>query len=72
MNSTCPFDLMIGLDRSDRKADLYLIQTGSGKTERQIIGTSPEALQDWLRLLRQKHPHARSAFLLRRPSVRSS
>jgi hypothetical protein len=36
MNSTCPFDLVIGLDRSDRKADLHLIDSASGKTRRQV------------------------------------
>ena len=44
MNPTCPFDLVIGLDRSDRKAELYLIHAASAKTEQQTIGTSPEAL----------------------------
>src|SRR5687767_14000368 len=69
MNSTCPFDLVIGLDRSDRKADLYLIHTASGKTERQTIRTSPEALHDWLLHLRQKHPEARVAICLEQPAV---
>jgi hypothetical protein len=44
MLNSCPFDLVLGLDRSDRKADLYFIHTASGKAERQTIGTSPEAL----------------------------
>lgn len=69
MNSTCPFDLVIGLDRSDRKADLYLIHTASGKTERQTIGTSPEALHDWLLQFRQKHPDARVAICLEQPAA---
>ena len=33
MNPACPFELVIGLDRSDRKADLYLIHPASAKTE---------------------------------------
>ena len=41
MDSTHPYDLVIGLDRSDRKADLYSIHTLSDKTEKQIISTSP-------------------------------
>ena len=69
MNTACPFDLVIGLDRSDRKADLHLIDTASGKTERQIIGTSPEALHDWLLRLRQKHPNARVAICLEQPAA---
>src|SRR4051794_13441703 len=69
MNSTCLFDLVIGLDRSDRKADLYLIDTASGKTERQSIGTSPEALHDWLLHLRQNHPKARVAICLEQPAA---
>jgi len=69
INSTCPFDLVIGLDRSDRKADLYLIDTASGQTERQTIGTSPEALHDWLLHLRQKYPDARVAICLEQPAA---
>jgi len=69
MNSTCPFDQAIGLDRSDRKADLYLVHTASGQTERQTIGTSPEALHDWLLRLRQKHPEARVAICLEQPAA---
>ena len=69
MNPTCPFDLVIGLDRSDRKADLYLIHTHSGKTEKQTISTSPEALHDWLAQLRQKHPAARVGLCLEQPAA---
>jgi transposase len=69
MNPTCPFDLAIGLDRSDRKADLYLTHTASGKTEVRTIGTSPEALHDWLLHLRQAHPQARVAICLEQPAA---
>jgi len=69
MLNSCPFDLVVGLDRSDRKADLYFIHTVSGKTERQTIGTSPEALHDWLLHLRQKHPDARVAICLEQPAA---
>jgi hypothetical protein len=69
MNYTCPFDLVIGLDRSDRKADLYLIHTASGQTERQTIGTSPEALHDWLLRLRQKYPEGRVSICLEQPAA---
>jgi|SRR5688572_27643589 len=69
MNPTCPFDLVIGLDRSDRKADLYLIHLGSGKTQKQTIGTSPEALHDWLAQLRQAHPQARVGLCLEQPAI---
>ena len=44
MNPNHPFDLIIGLDRSDRQADLYLIDMRSAKTQKQIIATTPEAL----------------------------
>jgi transposase len=69
MNTPHPFDLVIGLDRSDRKADLHLIQTGSGKTEEQIINTSPEVLHDWLAQLRQQWPEGRVAICLEQPAV---
>ena len=49
MNSTHPFDLVIGLDRSDRNADLYRIDPLSGKTEKQSIATSLAAASERMR-----------------------
>jgi transposase len=69
MNPSHPFDLVIGLDRSDKKADLYLIDPRSGKTGRQTIHTSPEALHDWLAQLRQQHPDRRVAVCLEQPAA---
>jgi len=48
MNTPHPYDLLIGLDRSDRKADLHLIHTRTGQRHSQIIDTAPEALWEWL------------------------
>ena len=64
-----PFDLVIGLDRSDRKADLYLIETATGNTSKQTIAPSPEALHDWLAQLRQRYPNSRVALCLEQPAV---
>jgi len=69
MNSNHPFDRVIGLDRSDRTADLYHIDTRSAQAEKQIIATSPEALHDWLAQLRQQHPHGRVAICLEQPAA---
>lgn len=69
MNTTHPFDLVIGLDRSDRKADLYYIHALSGKTEKHTINTAPEALHNWLFQLRQQMPHAKVAVCLEQPAV---
>ena len=44
MNPSHPYDLVIGLDRSDKKADLRLINTATGQRRSQIIDTAPEAL----------------------------
>jgi hypothetical protein len=49
MNTSHPYDLVIGLDRSDKKADLHLITTATGQRRSQTIDTTPEALWDWLR-----------------------
>jgi transposase len=67
--SACPFDLAIGLDRSDQKADLYLIDTHAGTTRAQTISTAPEALHDWLFELRQQYPEARVAICLEQPAA---
>jgi transposase len=69
MPASHPFDLIIGLDRSDRKADLYYIDTRCGQPSRQTIQTSPEALHDWLASLRQQNPQARVAICLEQPAV---
>jgi transposase len=69
MNSNHPFDLVIGLDRSDRKADLHFIDTRSGLARKQTVGTSPEALHDWLGQLRQEHPQSRIALCLEQPAA---
>jgi transposase len=64
-----PFDVVIGLDRSDRKADLHLIDTHSGVARQQTIATAPEALHDWLAGLRQQYPTARVAICLEQPAA---
>jgi transposase len=68
MNTSPPYDLVIGLDRSDRKADLHLIQAHDGQRSSQTIDTSPEALWEWLLQLRQQHPQARVALCLEQPA----
>lgn len=66
---TVPFDLAIGLDRSDRKADLCLINVPAGTRQRLTLNTSPEALHDWLAQLRQESPEARVAICLEQPAA---
>jgi hypothetical protein len=39
MNTPHPYDLVIGLDRSDQKADLHFITTGTGQRRSLVIGT---------------------------------
>src|SRR6185436_2925159 len=68
-HSTHPFDLVIGLDRSDQKADLPLIDPPAGTVRSQIISTAPEALHDWLFHLRQEYPEARVAVCLEQPAA---
>ncbi len=60
--------LVIGLDRSDRKADLHFIETASGKQWSQTIETKPEALHDWLAQLRQQYPEAKIGLCVEQPA----
>jgi transposase len=69
MNPEHPYDLVIGLDRSDLKADLYIIHTRTDQRQKQIVSTSPEALHDWLAQLRQDHPKARVGICLEQPAI---
>jgi transposase len=68
MNTSSPFDLIIGLDRSDLKADLHLINPRTGERQPLTLDTSPEALWEWLLQLRQQHPHARVGLCLEQPA----
>ena len=69
MNTPHPYDLVIGLDRSDKKADLCLIDTRTGERRAEVIATTPEALWEWLLALRQQHPQARVGLCLEQPAV---
>jgi len=69
LTTSIPYDLVIGLDRSDKKADLYLIDTHTGKQWAQTIDTAPEALHDWLTQLRQQYPQARVGLILEQPAL---
>jgi transposase len=69
MNPSHPYDLIIGLDRSDRKADLHLIDPRTGQRRSETIDTAPEALWEWLLALRQAHPQARVGICLEQPAV---
>jgi len=67
--NTPPYDLVIGLDRSDRKADLHLIRVADQHRQLQTIDTSPEALWEWLLQLRQEYPQGRIALCLEQPAA---
>src|SRR6266566_8707839 len=69
MPTNHPYDLVIGLDRSDRKADLHLIDTRTGDAQKQTVATSPEELHDWLARLRQDYPQGRVAICLEQPAA---
>ena len=63
-----PYDLIIGLDRSDKKADLCLIDTRTGQRRTVILATDPETLWEWLAQLRQQYPGAHVGLCLEQPA----
>jgi len=68
MTQKHPFDLVVGLDRSDAKADLCLIETRTGRRRRQTIATAPEILATWLAKLREQHPKTQVALCVEQPA----
>lgn len=68
MPTAHPYDLVIGLDRSDRKADLHFIDTRTERHWSQTIETRPEALHDWLAQLRQQYPAGSVALCIEQPA----
>jgi len=69
MNALPPYDLILGLDRSDQKADLCLLDPRTGQRRAVVIDTAPEALWEWLLQLREQHPEARVGLCLEQPAV---
>jgi hypothetical protein len=69
MQNPHPFDLILGLDRADKKADLHLINTHTLERSSFSIDTSPEALWEGLLQLRQQHPDARLGLCLEQPAA---
>ena len=69
MDTTHPYDLVVGLDRSDQKADVHFIDSRTGQRRWRTIDTAPEALWEWLLELRQQQPRARVALCLEQPAV---
>ncbi len=69
MNPPPPYDLILGLDRADPKADLCLLDPHPGERRTAVIDTAPEALWEWLAELRQQHPGARVGLCLEQPAV---
>ena len=67
--TVCPYDVIVGLDRSDKKADLCLIDVRTGQRRTATIDTAPEALWEWLLELRQQYPEARVGLCLEQPAV---
>jgi transposase len=61
-------DLVVGLDRSDRKADLHFINTTTAETRSETLASSPENLRQWLLDLRQRHPKASVGICLEQPA----
>ena len=69
MNSSHPYNLIVGLDRSDAKSDLCLIDPQSRKILSQYsISTAPESLESWVHQLRQEHPDGQIAICFEQPA----
>jgi hypothetical protein len=48
------FAALLGLDRSDRKHDLCLSETATGKREAVVLSHSPQAIEEWAVALRSR------------------
>ena len=64
-----PYHLIVGLDRSDAKADLFYVDTRSDQRWSQTLDTAPERLHDWLVKLRHDYPRAKVALCIEQPAI---
>lgn len=58
------FAALIGIDWSDRKHDICLVETATGTQEQSVIKHTPEALNEWARELRSRFRGERVAVCL--------
>ncbi len=68
MNDPCPYKLVIGLDRSDSRADLYSVDTRTNKGRSSTLDVSPESLLEWAEQLRKACPDGQIAICLEQPA----
>ena len=68
MMDSYPYDLVIGLDRSDRKADIYTIDVRNHQHHKQTLEIAPEGLLEWVDELRQSCPQGKIAICLEQPA----
>lgn len=63
-NKTNKFTAFVGLDWADQKYDISVVPAAGGTPVHQIITHTPEALNEWLRKLRQQYPEGQIAICL--------
>ncbi len=64
MEQITPFAALIGVDWSDRKHDLCLVDAATGKRELSVVAHTPEALNEWARSVRARFGGATVAVCL--------
>jgi len=64
MEQATPFAALIGIDWSDAKHDICLVDTATGCQELSVVSHTPEALNEWARSLRTRFGGAPVAVCL--------
>jgi len=68
MNTPPPFDVAIGLDRSDKKMDVHIYSVSTDEQFSDTVSTAPEFLKLWVEYLRQRFPDSRVAICVEQPA----
>jgi transposase len=64
MEQATPFAALIGIDWSDAKHDICLVETATGTQELSVVKHTPECLNEWARALRARFGGAKVAICL--------
>ncbi len=64
MEQLTPFAALIGIDWSDAKHDICLVETATGTQELSVVKHTPESLNEWARALRSRFGGERIAVCL--------
>jgi len=64
MSASYKYAAYIGIDWADQKHDIWQWDAGTQQKEHRVLSHTPEALNEWIQQLQQRHPGRKIAICL--------